>query len=163
MACRRAEVPHDRLFVLHQKAEARQFVHCPGANVRSCDVANIVHIEAEQRAQLRMLEKFLNARQAFVAQTFKVNALFPIDSHQTVCSDSHNTHPFDPVCVVRWQNLCCPDTWASEPREYIPHSAVILRWILNMLCATLYAPAQRLSLFYHSGRGRHGQVLQGWR
>src|SRR5437764_903432 len=47
---RRSEVPHDRLVVLWQQAEPDQLVHRPRPDMGRSDVADVVHVEAEQRA-----------------------------------------------------------------------------------------------------------------
>ena len=53
----RAEVPHDRLVALGQQAEAVELVLRPRADVRRRDVADVGHVEAEQRAQLRLRQQ----------------------------------------------------------------------------------------------------------
>src|SRR5713226_8339445 len=61
--------------------------------MRGGDVAYVVHIEAQQRAQFRFLEHLFDACQPLVAQPLVVDTLFPIHAHQAVCSDSHSFAP----------------------------------------------------------------------
>ena len=56
---RRAEVPENRLIILWQQREAREFVHRPGADMRGRDVADVVHVKAKQRAEFRLFEQRL--------------------------------------------------------------------------------------------------------
>src|SRR5882672_6954104 len=58
------------------------------------DVAHIVHIKTEERAQIRLFEQALDACEAFVAQPLDVDALLPIDVHQAIGSDCHSTGSF---------------------------------------------------------------------
>src|SRR5207244_6949931 len=74
----RAEVPHDRLVSLGKQAEADELVDRPRADVRGRDVADVVHVEAEQGAQLRALEARLDALEALGAQSLEVDALLPV-------------------------------------------------------------------------------------
>ena len=82
MTRRRAEIPEDRLVILRQQGKAHQLVHRPGADMRGGDVANVVHVEAEQRAQLGLLQRALHPRQPLMAKTLDIDAFFPIDGHQ---------------------------------------------------------------------------------
>ena len=45
------------------------------------DVANIVHVEAEERAQFGLFQRLLDAIKTFAAQSVDVDPLFPIDVH----------------------------------------------------------------------------------
>src|SRR5207237_3553681 len=58
-----AKVPHDRLVALRQQREPDQLVHRPRADVRGGDVADVRHVEAEQRAELRLLQRSFRPRQ----------------------------------------------------------------------------------------------------
>jgi hypothetical protein len=53
------------------------------------DVANVVHIEAQQGAHFRFLERGLDAIQSIRAQTLKIDALFPVNAHQAEGFQSH--------------------------------------------------------------------------
>ena len=89
VARRRAEVPHDRLVALGEEAEAVQLVLRPRADVRGRDVADVRHVEAEQRAQLRLGEQRRDARQALLAEAVEAHALLPVDGHRPVRVQSH--------------------------------------------------------------------------
>ncbi len=82
MLCRRAEIPQDRSVVLRQQRKAVDLVLRPGANMRGGDIAHIVHVEAEQRSHLGLLEQPFDARQSLAAQSVKIDARFPIDCHR---------------------------------------------------------------------------------
>ena len=85
MARRRAEVPHHRVVVLRQQAETRELVHRPRADVGRRDVADVAHVEAQQRPDLGLCEQRLDARQALPAQARNVDALLPVDGLQSEC------------------------------------------------------------------------------
>ena len=85
----RSEIPQNRLVVLRKKGEAICLVLSPSTNVGGGDVPDIVHVKAQQRAHLRLLEKILGARQSFAAQAIEVDPIFPIDSHRSVSRQSH--------------------------------------------------------------------------
>src|SRR6516225_660700 len=91
MARRRAEVPHDRLVVLRQKREAHELVHCPGADMRCSNIPNIVHVEAEERAQVRLFQRGLDTIKTIAPQPVDVHALFPIDAHEAESFEAHTT------------------------------------------------------------------------
>ena len=95
MTRRRAEIPNDRFVVLRQEREAHQFIHGPGADVGSGDVADVVHVETEKRAHLGGLESVLDACQTFTAEAVQVDALFPIDAHQ-----AKGLKPHRPTSIV---------------------------------------------------------------
>src|SRR5712671_2880214 len=44
------EIPQDRLIVLRKQREPAHFVLSPRADVRRCQVAHIVHVEAKKRS-----------------------------------------------------------------------------------------------------------------
>ena len=77
----RAEVPQDRLVILRQQSEAADLVLRPRADVRRRDVAHVVHVEAQQRADFGFCEQRFDARQAFPAQAIHIDALLPIHCH----------------------------------------------------------------------------------
>ena len=89
----RAEVPHDRLVALRQQAEADVLVDGPHADVGGRDVADVAHVEAEQRAQLRLFERCLRASQACLAQPVEVDPLLPVDPHHAIAADPHRAPP----------------------------------------------------------------------
>ena len=84
-----AEVPHDRLVVLRQEAEAVELVRGPGADVGRRDVADVRHVEAEQRPELRVGELLLRASEPLLAQAVEANPLLPVDAHRSVRAQSH--------------------------------------------------------------------------
>ena len=51
VARRRAKVPEDRLVVLRQQREPADLVLRPRADMSGRDVAHVIHVEAEQRAE----------------------------------------------------------------------------------------------------------------
>lgn len=89
MARRRAKIPQNRLVFLWQKREAYEFVHRPSTDMGCRDVANIVHVETEERAQFRLFECHLDAIKTFATQSVDVDPLFPIDGHQAVGLEAH--------------------------------------------------------------------------
>src|SRR5579872_3321153 len=66
--------------------------------MRSRDVAYIVHVEAEHRPHLRLLEQFLDTRQALGAQALKVDPFLPIHAIQAIRSDRHDFSPLLSGC-----------------------------------------------------------------
>ena len=89
MAGRRAEVPHDRLVALGEQAEAVELVLRPRADVRGRDVADVRHVEAQQRAQLRLGQQRRDPRQPLLAQPVEAHALLPVDRHRPVGMECH--------------------------------------------------------------------------
>ena len=76
-----AEIPHPRLAVAGQQAPARELVARPLADHRARDVADVVLIEAEERAESRGCERVAGAREAVVVQPAEIDALFEIHLH----------------------------------------------------------------------------------
>src|SRR5262245_66642517 len=87
MFCGGSKVPEDRLVTLRQERETADLVLGPRADVRGGDVADVVHVEAEHRAQLRLGEHVLDAREPLAAQTIEIDAPFPIHRHRAVGFD----------------------------------------------------------------------------
>ena len=58
----RAEVPEDRIVAARQQREAGVLVARPLADVRARDVADVVRVEEQQRAEVGALERRLRAR-----------------------------------------------------------------------------------------------------
>ena len=106
MLRRRAEIPQDRLVILRQQREAADLVLRPCADVRGGDVAHIVHIEAQQRADLGFRQQRFNARQAFAAQTVEVDALLPIHRHRAVGFQCHNKTSCFKSTLNLYHRLC---------------------------------------------------------
>src|SRR5262245_62094353 len=80
-----AEVPEDRLIILRQQRETADLVLRPGADVRRRDVTDVVHVEAEHGAELRLLEELLDPRKPLPAQPIEIDPLLPIHRHRSVC------------------------------------------------------------------------------
>jgi hypothetical protein len=87
-----AEVPHDRLVALGEQAEAVELVRGPRADVGGGDVADVAHVEAQQRAELGLGEQRLDPRQALLAQAVEAHALLPVDRHRAVALQPHLRH-----------------------------------------------------------------------
>ena len=85
----RAEVPHDRLVVLGQQTEPHVLVDRPHPDVGRGDVADVGHVEAKERTQLRLLEPGLRAIEAFAAEPTEVDPLLPVHTHHAVALNIH--------------------------------------------------------------------------
>ena len=57
------EIPHPRFAVAGEQTPAREFVARPLADDRARDVADVVLIEDQQRAQLRLRQRITRARE----------------------------------------------------------------------------------------------------
>ena len=88
---RRSKVPHDRLGVPGEQGEAHQLVHRPGPDVGGRDVADVVHVEAEQGAQPRPRQFPLGPLEALFPEPIVVDPLLPIDAHEAKRFQSHVT------------------------------------------------------------------------
>ena len=87
----RAEVPQDRLVALRQQREADELVHRPRADVGRGDVADVVHVEAEQRAQLGLGERALRARQPLAAAAGRSRPAAPSRRPSSRTFDPHRS------------------------------------------------------------------------
>src|SRR5262245_13465040 len=76
---RRAEVPDVRVAVAGEERVAGELVARPLADHRAGRVADVVLVEAEQRAEPRLCERGARARQPVVVQPAKVDALLEVD------------------------------------------------------------------------------------
>ena len=101
---RRSEVPQNRLVILRKQREAIRLVLRPGTDVGRGQVPDIVHVEAQERAHLGLLQKILGARQAFAAQAIEVNPIFPIHRHRSICGQSHRILLCQLTCQDRPQS-----------------------------------------------------------
>jgi hypothetical protein len=61
----------------------------PCADVRSREVAHVVHVETKERAHRRLLEQIFRLLQAFAAQPIEIDPVLPIDRHGSVCFECH--------------------------------------------------------------------------
>ena len=77
----RAEVPDVRVAVAGEERIARELVARPFADHRARRVADVVLVEAEQRAEARAGERLARARQPVVVQAAEVDALLEVDLH----------------------------------------------------------------------------------
>src|SRR5258708_8017686 len=85
----RSEVPEDRLGAPREQREAADLVLRPRADVRGGDVADVVHVEAEQRAHLRLFQQLFGACEALRAQALEIDALFPVHRHRAKSLQTH--------------------------------------------------------------------------
>ena len=73
-----AEVPEDRVGAPREQGEARVLVASPLADVRARDVADVVRVEQQDRAELRALEGCPGTFEPLPAQAREVEALLPV-------------------------------------------------------------------------------------
>src|SRR5687768_1772888 len=74
-----AEIPDVRLAVPGDERITRELVARPLADHGARGIADVVLVEGEERAELRMRERCAHAREAIVVQTAEIDALFEID------------------------------------------------------------------------------------
>src|SRR6266700_1669967 len=122
MARRGAEVPHDRLallaIALREQAEASGLVECPGADVGRREVPDVVEVEAQQRAHLRLSQRLLGALQPLPAEPVEVDARLPVHTHRP----EGLRHPAHSLPPTRSRALCATDSgvgtvWSSSTGE----------------------------------------------
>ena len=77
----RAEVPDDRLAVARQQRPARELVALPFADLGRGQVADVVDVEHQQRAEVGVLQRLAGAAEPVVVQPAVVDALLEIDAH----------------------------------------------------------------------------------
>ncbi len=77
----RAEIPQDRVLAARQQHEARELVARPFADLGRGDVADVVVVEQQQRAEVGCLKRRLRAGEAITVQAPVVDALLEIDAH----------------------------------------------------------------------------------
>ena len=94
MPRRRAEIPQNRLVLLGQQGKAHQLVHGPSTDNGGGQVADVVHIEGEQRAQLRLFEQLLGPGQPLGAEPLKVNPFLPVHAHSAEALDLRHGYSF---------------------------------------------------------------------
>src|SRR5439155_14654598 len=88
-----AEVPHDGLAPARQEGEARELVAGPLADGGAGDVADVVHVEAEERPQLGPGELRGQPREPLPPEAIEAHALFPVHPHRAVGGQSHQAPP----------------------------------------------------------------------
>src|SRR4030095_6840356 len=79
MARGRAEVPHPGLTVPGQETPARQLVARPLADDGAREIANVVLVEHQERAECRVLKRRARATQRIGVQAAEVDALLEVD------------------------------------------------------------------------------------
>ena len=91
----RAEVPDVRIAAARQQRVAGHLVARPLADVGAGDVADVVEVEQQDRADLRRRERRAGASQPVGAQSVDVPALLPVDVHRTRRSEGsgHRSTP----------------------------------------------------------------------
>ena len=78
---RRAEIPQDRLAAAREQRPARELIALPFADLGRGDVADVVDVEHEQRAELGFLECHPRPRKAVTMEAAVIDALLEIHSH----------------------------------------------------------------------------------
>jgi hypothetical protein len=61
--------------------------------VRGRDVADVRHVEAQQRSELGVRELLLDPREALLAQAVEADPLLPVDGHRSVGVNAHPARP----------------------------------------------------------------------
>ena len=79
MLGRRAEIPEMRLGIAGEQRIAGELVARPIADDRRGHVADIVLVEAQQRAEARLRQRRARSRQAIAVETAEIDALLEID------------------------------------------------------------------------------------
>src|SRR6185369_4746303 len=97
----RAEVPEDEIAVAGKQDAARALVARPFANVRARDVANVVLVEQQQRADVRGAQRCPGLLEAVGAEAREVDALLPVDRHRGAARcDVHALLSFTELMIV---------------------------------------------------------------
>ena len=79
---RRSEVPKNRIIgVAREQRPAAELVAFPFADFGRRDVADIVDVENEQRAELGFLQRLLDAAEPITVQPAVIDPLLEIDAH----------------------------------------------------------------------------------
>ena len=146
---RRAEVPDVRIAVAGEQRIARQLVARPLADHGARGVADVVLVEAQQRAEPRLRERGARAREAVVVQPAEIDALLEVDLR--VAGRLQR-----PVPAVMRIDVVRPDDLrlAALFLRHAPRSALaerllvvgevdVLRRIVSVFCGTAVLAAQR--------------------
>ena len=72
-----------------EQAEPVELVGRPRADVGRGDVADVGHVEAQQRAHVGGVELGFDAGEAFLAQPVEAHALLPVHAHRAVRVQRH--------------------------------------------------------------------------
>ena len=77
----RAEVPDDRLAVARQQRPARELIALPFADLGRGQVADVVDVEHQKRAEVGILQRLAGAAEPIAVQASVVDALLEVDAH----------------------------------------------------------------------------------
>ena len=77
----RAEIPQDRVAVAGQQRPAAELVALPLADLGRGDVADVVDVEDQQRAELGFLQRLLDAAQPVAVEAAVIDPFLEIDPH----------------------------------------------------------------------------------
>ncbi len=78
----RAEIPQDGLRPAGQQREAAELVALPFADLGRGDVANVVHVEQQQRAEIGVFERLPGASHAIADEAVEIDPQLEIDRHR---------------------------------------------------------------------------------
>src|SRR4029078_10481758 len=91
----------DGIAVAGKQDAARALVARPFANVRARDVANVVLVEQQQRADVRGAQRCPGLLEAVGAEAREVDALLPVDRHRgSARCDVHALLSFTELMIV---------------------------------------------------------------
>jgi len=76
-----AEVPEDGVAVAGEQRPAAKLVALPLADLGRGDVADVVDVEDEQRAELGLLQRLLDAAQPIAVQPAVIDPFLEVDPH----------------------------------------------------------------------------------
>ena len=74
-----AEVPLDRIVVAGQQREAAELVALPFADLGAGEIADVVDVEDQQRAEVGVLQRLLGAAEAIAVQPAEIDARLEVD------------------------------------------------------------------------------------
>src|SRR5260370_24406163 len=111
--------------------------------MRSRDVAYVVHVEAEQRPHLRLLQQLLDARKTLGAQPLKIYPFFPVYAHQTIGSDRHD---FSPLYSTTQCFSYLDDRGGCRYRQGLLHTREIPRLMQRPLAISPVIPDEKSRL-----------------
>ena len=80
-----AEIPQMRVLIAHQHGVTRHLVARPFPDHGRGEIADIVVVEAQDRAEIGIRQRFLRPRQAVFVQPREIHPLFEIDRRMTRC------------------------------------------------------------------------------
>ncbi len=89
----RAEVPLDRIVVAGEQREPAQLVALPLADLGAGDVADVVDVEHQQRAEVGFLERLLGAAKPVAVQAAEIDARLEVHVGMPRCRDRPSPVP----------------------------------------------------------------------